>query len=242
VRQTLFFILLCLVAEVLGRSSYVPNYLMPWPSQVLVSLFANFSDFFHAFTSTGLMAFEGLILSIILGTLIGIGCSLFIWMKELILPIVMFFQTMPIIAIAPILVIWFGFGESTVRASSFIVSIFPVIASAIQGLSTMSQEQIELFKLYKAKPWKRMILLQIPQAIPQLFTGYKIAAGLAVIGALVGEFIGGGGLGGLIDSSLTQQRLDIVFGAVILSTALGLILSKSIVLVQKWISKWRPLF
>jgi NitT/TauT family transport system permease protein len=145
----------------------------------------------------------------------------------------------PIIAIAPLLVIWFGYGMRTVVASAFIVSIFPVIANTLSGILSTDPALRDLFRLYGASGRDTLFKLRFPAALPQIFTGLRIASGLAVIGAIVGEFIGGQGLGSVVDVARTQQRVDKVFAAVLLASVLGLGLFGLINLVsaltlQRW--------
>jgi NitT/TauT family transport system permease protein len=134
-----------------------------------------------------------------------------------------FFQTVPIIAIAPLLVIWVGW-DKTVAASAFIVSVFPVIANTLTGLLSVDPALRDLFTLYGASPLARLWKLRLPAALPSILTGLRIAAGLAVIGAIVGEFITGSGIGGIITISRTQQRVDKVFAGLLMATALGILL------------------
>jgi NitT/TauT family transport system permease protein len=147
-------------------------------------------------------------------------------------PYAVFFQTVPIIAIAPLLVIWFGYGMKTVIAAAFIVSIFPVIANTLTGLLSTDPALRDLFRLYGASPGVTLVKLRFPAALPQILTGLRVASGLAVIGAIVGEFIGGAGLGSVVDVARTQQRVDKVFAAVLLASVLGLALFGLINLVS----------
>lgn len=216
----LFFIL---IFEVISKIGWVPAYLLPAPSEVLVAFLDNAVEILRAAGDTFLTALIGLCLSFILGTLIAALLALSPTLKSAFLPYALFFQTVPVIAIAPVLVIWFGFGYPTVIASAFICSLFPIIASTLLGLLSTEKNLVDLMKFYKATPLQNFMLLRIPAALPHLFSGLKIAAGLAVIGAVVGEFIGGGGLGSIVDAARTQQRLDKVFAAVLVSSLIGLL-------------------
>jgi NitT/TauT family transport system permease protein len=111
-----------------------------------------------------------------------------------------------------------------VVASAFIVSIFPVIANTLNGLLSTDPALRDLFRLCGASPSATLWKLRFPAALPQILTGLRIAGGLAVIGAIVGEFIGGQGLGSVVDVARTQQRTDKVFAAVLLASLLGLAL------------------
>jgi NitT/TauT family transport system permease protein len=210
------------VLELLSKSLLIPNYILPAPSLIIHSWVENLDDYLTALWSTTVSSFLGLMLSTFVGLLLALIFSLSIRTQRLILPFCVFFQTVPIIAIAPLMVIWFGFGRPTVVASSLVVSFFPILANALLGLDSTSPGHRDLFQLMGASRWQVLKMLQIPSALTQIFGGFRIAAGLAVIGALVGEFVGGGGLGALIDSARTQQKIEMVFGAVILSSLLGL--------------------
>jgi NitT/TauT family transport system permease protein len=217
--------LLVLAMESLLRTFEVPDFLLPRPSQVALTLWSARTDLNTAFWDTTSHTLIGLGSSFLSGITLAILVSLSNWLRAGILPLALFFQTVPIIAIAPMLVIWFGFGAPTVIASATIVSFFPILASTLQGLESTPQSALELFKLYKANSFQVYLKLKIPNAIPWLYNGLRIATGMSVIGALVGEFIGGGGLGSLIDSARTQQRTDLVFAAVLCSCALGWLLT-----------------
>ena len=146
------------------------------------------------------------------------------WIQKAFYPYAVFFQTVPIIAIAPLLVIWIGFGTPTVVTSAFIVSVFPVIANTLSGLLSTDPALRDLFRLYGASPASALFKLRLPYALPSILTGLRVAAGLAVIGAIVGEFITGGGIGGVIDISRTQQRVDKIFAGLLLASLLGITL------------------
>jgi len=137
-------------------------------------------------------------------------------------------------------VIWFGFGQPTVRASAFIVSLFPILANTLAGLQQTDPQLRELFTLYKPSAFTTICKLQIPSALPVILAGLRIAVGLSVSGAIVGEFIAGGGLGSLIDSARTQQRVDLVFSGVLMSSLLALALIFGIDLATKLLLGNRP--
>jgi NitT/TauT family transport system permease protein len=225
--------------ELLVRGGWVKAFLVPPPSDVVRSLIIDREELLDAFLQTGSAACIGLVLSFVLGTTFAVFFSLSAFLRRAIYPYAIFFQTVPIIAVAPLIVIWFGFGRPTVIVSAFIVSIFPLIASTLLGLQSTDPQLLDLFDLYSASGFQRLFRLRIPYALPQIFSGLKIASGLAVIGAIVGEFIGGGGLGSVVDAARTQQRIDKVFAAVLVSSLLGLIMLSLInllshLLLRRW--------
>lgn len=149
-------------------------------------------------------------------------------MRRAFYPYAVFFQTVPIIAIAPLLVIWFGYGLKTIIAVSFIVSVFPIIANTLSGLLSTDPSLRDLFRLHGAGTLTTLVKLRIPGALPSFLTGLRIASGLAVIGAIVGEFVAddyrqGGGIGTVVMVAIKELRTDKVFAAVLMASLLGLL-------------------
>jgi NitT/TauT family transport system permease protein len=213
----------CAFAEAAVRLHWVPAYLVPAPSKV-ARTFLTESDLWRATGETAIASAIGFLLSALIGLLIAIVLSSSRWVQRMFYPYAVLFQTVPIIAIAPMLVIWIGFGMPTVITSAFIVSVFPVIANAINGLLSTDPALLDLFRLYGANRTQSLWKLRLPFALPAILTGLRVAGGLAVIGAIVGEFITGGGLGSIIDASRTQQRVDKVFAVLLLASGLGMAL------------------
>jgi NitT/TauT family transport system permease protein len=211
-------------AEIAVRQQWVPSYLIPAPSAVLATMIESRVELTQAFLKTSEGALFGFALSTIVGVAIAVLLSSSRTIQRSFYPYAVFFQTVPIIAIAPLLVIWFGYGMKTVVASAFVVSIFPVIANTLTGILSTDPALRDLFRLYGASPATTLFKLRFPAALPQILTGLRVASGLAVIGAIVGEFIGGEGLGSVVDVARTQQRVDKVFAAVLLASVLGLAL------------------
>jgi NitT/TauT family transport system permease protein len=222
------------------RKEWVASYLLPSPTQIVSTTIDLWPQIYAATLSTAGSITWGLGWSIVTGVTMALVFFAIPVVRRAVLPFCIFFQTVPIIAIAPLLVIWFGFGQPTVRASAFIVSLFPILANTLTGLQQTDPHLKELFKLYKPSPLQLVFKLQIPSAVPYILTGIKISAGLAVIGAIVGEFIAGGGLGSLIDSARTQQRVDLVFSGVLMSSVLALLLVFIIEICSRLLLRGRP--
>lgn len=218
------FVVITAAMEGLVRGGIVRSFLLPAPSAVFAAIWVDRVELFSALMNTSLSAVIGFALSALAGITVAVALSSSRWVQRAFYPYAVFFQTVPIIAIAPLLVIWFGYGMQTVIASAFVVSIFPVIANTLTGILSTDPALRDLFQLYGASPAVTLFKLRFPAALPQILTGLRVASGLAVIGAIVGEFIGGGGLGSVVDVARTQQRIDIVFAAVLLASVLGLAL------------------
>lgn len=226
--------------ELASHLELIPQYLFPSPTQVLESLYLNRSEFFTAFAQTLKGTVSGFLLSLILGTLIAMVFSLSAFLRKAILPFAVFFQTVPIIAVAPLLVIYFGFGLPTVIAASFIVSFFPIVANSLLGLESADPGAMDLFKLYGATSTEVLLKLKLPASYPLMYAGWKVSIGLAIIGTVAGEFVAGGGLGAMIDAARTQQRIDLVFAALALLTVLGIGLMCTLRLSHFLLQKYRP--
>lgn len=216
------FLVVTLALEWLVRAGWIKAFLVPPPSAVFQTMVHDWPELFGALAKTSAGALLGFVLSAAGGIAIAVFLSSSRAIQDAFYPYAVFFQTVPVIAIAPLLVIWFGYGMRTVVASAFLVSIFPVIANTLTGILSTDSALRDLFRLYGASSAATLWKLRFPAALPQILTGLRIAGGLAVIGAIVGEFIGGEGLGSVVDIARTQQRTDKVFAAVLLASALGL--------------------
>jgi NitT/TauT family transport system permease protein len=218
------FVATTLLAEVAIRLLRVSPLLLPPPSAVVRAAWTQSGILLPALAATTRSVLLGLAGSSVAGILAAVGLSRSRWVERAFYPYAIFFQIVPIVAIAPLLVIWFGYGVRAVVAAAFIVSVFPVIANTLAGLLSVDPALRDLFRLYGGSGWARLVKLELPWALPYVLTGLRIAAGLAVIGAIVGEFVGGGGLGVVVLEAMRQQRTDLVFAAILNASALGLAL------------------
>jgi NitT/TauT family transport system permease protein len=214
-------------------------YLLPPPLDVLRAAIEHHDDLAQSLGNTAIAAGIGLAGSAVIGVLIAVLLSTSRIVQRAFWPYTIFFQTVPIIAIAPLLVIWLGFGRNSVAASAFIASVFPVIANTLGGLLATDTNHRDLFRLYRASRWATLVKLRLPAALPQLLTGLRIASGLAVIGAIVGEFVAGeltenAGLGITVLVAKRQGNTDVIIAAVLAASLLGLA-AFSLVNLASWI-------
>jgi NitT/TauT family transport system permease protein len=221
------FILGCLLLEAIVRGFDIKPYVLPAPSQVFRAMVSKRDDLLQSLLSTAEAAGIGFALSAIVGICIAILLSTSRWVQRAFYPYTVFFQTVPIVAIAPLLVIWFDFGIKSVAVSAFIASVFPVIANTLAGLLSVDPALRDLFRLYGAKPQAALVKLRLPWALPNILTGLRIAAGLAVIGAIVGEFVAGtlergAGLGVAVLVAKRLGNTADIFADVLVASLLGL--------------------
>ncbi len=233
-------VVVAVALEVLVRRGIIAPYLVPPPSKVFATLLHD-RDLWSAAGDTAMAAGAGFGLSVIIGIVLAVLLASTRWVRQAFYPYAVFFQTVPIVAIAPLLVIWIGFGMETVITSAFIVSVFPVVANALTGLMSTDPSLRDLFKLYGAGRVATLLKLQLPSALPAIFTGLRVAGGLAVIGAVVGEFITGTGIGDVIIVSRQQQRVDKIFAGLLLASGLGIVLFGVINLATSLtLRNWHP--
>lgn len=224
----------------------VPRWLVPPPSAIGLAGAQEARALLGGAVTTGRSALVGFGLSAVLGVLVAVLLASSRMVERALYPYTLFLQTVPIVAIAPLLVLWFGPGPRAVAVSSFIVSLFPVIANTLTGLRSVDPSLRDMFRLYGARRLATLWKLELPAAMPHLFTGLRIASGLSVIGAIVGEFVAGfaegsAGLGILVLGAYRQLRTDLLFAAVLAASGLGLVLFGAVSLTgARLLRRWHP--
>jgi NitT/TauT family transport system permease protein len=205
------------------------RFLMPPPQDVIRNGLLNpqnFNDILAGLWSTAQVAIVGLIVAIIVGTAVAILMIQAHWVEWSIYPWAVVLQTIPILAIVPLIGFWFQFGFSSRVLVCVLISLFPIITNTLFGLKSTDQAHHDLFTLQHATRFQRLLKLQLPGALPAILSGWRIAAGLSVVGAIVGDFFfrqGDPGIGRLIDDYRARLQSEQLFAAVALSSMLGLI-------------------
>lgn len=230
--------------ELGSRVLSVPAFLLPPPSAIARTIVANAGPLSAAAGSTARAALIGFALSAVAGVLAAVILASSRTLTRALYPYTVFLQTVPIVAIAPLIVLWFGPGTVSVSVSALIVSVFPVIANTMAGLRSVDPALRDLFRLYGAGRLDTLIKLELPSSVPSIVTGLRVASGLAVIGTIVGEFSAGfsegaAGLGILVLSANRQLKTDLLFASVLLASALGLALFGAVgaagsLLLRRW--------
>lgn len=206
---------------------HVPAYLFPSPLKVLQAASEQRQDLLRALWITGSAAGLGFVSSLCAGFVISLAFSQSPLVRRSCYPYAIFLQTVPIVAIAPLIINWFGFGFRSVVIVSFMIGLFPVITNTTTGMLAVDSRFLELFEIYNASRWQILWKLRVPNCVPFLVAGAKTSSGLSVIGAIVGEFfVGFGstshGLGYYITLASGQMKTDVLFAAVLTCTLLGL--------------------
>jgi NitT/TauT family transport system permease protein len=205
------------------------RFLMPPPQDVVrIGFFdaRNLNEILGALWSTSQVAVAGLLVSIAIGTIIPVAMIQARWVEWSLYPWAVVLQTIPILAIVPLIGFWFQFGFSSRVLVCVLISLFPIVTNTLFGLKSTDQAQHDLFTLQHANRMQRLLKLQLPGALPAILSGWRIAAGLSVVGAIVGDFFfrqGDPGIGRLIDDYRARLQSEQLFAAVGVSSLLGLL-------------------
>jgi NitT/TauT family transport system permease protein len=218
----------------------LPGVLLPKPLRVLEAIWTERSRLLSGAWVTLQASALGLALSTLIGSAVAILFSQSSWIRTALYPYVIFLQTVPIVAIAPLLIVWSGAEFRTVVLVSCIISIFPIISNVTSGLLSIDQNHLDLFRLQAASRWQTLLKLRIPSAVGSLVQGLRISCGLSVIGAIVGElFVGNSGasdgLGALMNAMQANLRTAELIGAIIACTLLGVLLFLGVEALNRWV-------
>jgi NitT/TauT family transport system permease protein len=205
----------------------MPRFLLPGPVDVIQAWIEYQDTLVGAVISTFVSALVGFGLAIVVGMAVALLMSQSKIIERSLFPYAVLLQTIPIVAIAPLIVIWVGAGMSAVVVIAFLIALFPIITNTTAGLTSTDHNLMAMFELYNASWWQRMVKLKFPAALPYIMTGLRISSGLAVIGAIVGEFIAGiggmrGGIGYVITQAAAQLKMPYLFAAALTSSLLGI--------------------
>jgi len=235
-------VLMGLVWEAGVRGLEVPRYILPAPSLIAETLWAK-SPMFARHTAVTLQEVAGGgALGVAVGILLALAMFFVKPLEKAFYPLLIASQNVPVFAVAPLLVLWFGYGYLPKVMMAAIIVFFPITVSTLDGLKRTDPDDVRLFRTMGATPAQTLWKLRVPAALPSLFSGLKIGAIYATIGAVIGEWVGAGaGLGYLMLSANAQLRVAEVFGAILCLTPIGLLLLGAVILVERRVLHWRRL-
>lgn len=212
----------------------LPPAVFPGPEAVFDAFVSGFPVFLRNAQVTLLEVILGLIAAIASGTLLGTAIAFSRAFGRAIYPGLIAAQVMPKVAIAPLLIVWFGFGQVPVIIMTALIAFFPVVINTIVGFQTVPEKNLRMFRAFGASRPQVFVKLLLPNGLPVLFAGAKVASTLAVIGAVVGEFAGAqSGLGNLLMTQVGQIQTAAAFATIICLTAMGLGVFGLIVLLER---------
>ena len=218
-----------------------PPYILPTPAQVLAALQSRPELWREHAVTTLEETLIGLALGALAGAAMALLMSLLPPTRHLVLPVMVVSQALPVFAIAPVLVLWFGFGIGSKIVMATIAIFFPVASAFHDGLARTDPQLLDLARLYGASHVQQVRVLRIPAAVPSLITGIRVAAVYAPIGALFGEWVGASsGLGYALLLANGRAQIDVVFAALLLLAAMSVLLRALVDLVTKDLTPWAP--
>lgn len=234
-----FFVLLGLGWEFGVRGSGVQSYLLPPPSDILAELWRSRSALLTQSVVTLTEVFWGFVIAVLLGVPIATLVFFSKIAKRTVYPFLVALQSIPKIGLAPLIVVWFGYGLSSKLIMAFLFAFFPIVIATLGGLASTPSYLEEHFRALRATRWQCFWRLRVPTALPNIVDGCKVAMPLAVIGAVVGEFVGSNdGLGNLILTASGSGNTTLTFAALIAVTALSLVLFYGVAYWERFIW-WR---
>jgi ABC-type nitrate/sulfonate/bicarbonate transport system permease component len=235
----ILFVILLAIWQYLSSAGFVDPWILPSPLKVL-SVFKEAPAllWFHS-KFTLIYTLTGFAISIVLGILTAILMDMFSGIRKALYPYLIISQTIPIIAVAPILIIWFGYGISSKIFTVVLVCFFPIALNFGAGLANVNIEQIRLLKSMGASNWQIFRHLKTPSALPDLFTGLKLAATYSVMGAVIGEWLGGnGGLGIFMTRASKSYLIHYVFAILVVIIVLSMALFLLINTLERLLIRW----
>ncbi len=227
--------------QVLVWAAAPPPYMLPGPARVYAALIGNASYLLDNALITALEIVLGLIAGVVLGIATALAMAAIPALTRVMLPVLVVTQALPVFAIAPLLVLWFGYGLASKVVMATLIIYFPVASAFFDGLRRTDQGLLDLADLYRTTGYQRLMLFRVPAAMPGLVSGLRVAATVAPIGAVVGEWVGASaGLGFVMLHANARVQTDLMFAALFLLAAMAVILRFAVERLTRDLVSWMP--
>ena len=238
-RPLWLIVTLVVLWDVVIRVFRIPPYLVPNPLSVVKQLVAEWPMLWRESLPTLYATLGGFALSAVIGVPIAMWIAWSRLVESFVYPLLVFSQSVPKVAVAPLFVVWFGFGVVPKVIAAFLLGFFPVVVATVQGFKSVEPDVIDLARSMGAHPLKIFLKFRLPQALPAIFSGLKVSVTLAVVGAVVGEFVGSNsGLGYVMQKANGTFDLPLMFAALFILSMIGVILFLAVELVERWLMPW----
>ena len=229
------------VWEIATRAFHIPRFIVPAPSAILGEGWEWRYRFIDHTWVTLYETLGGFLLSVVVGVPLAVLIVYSPAMKRALYPLIVLTQSVPKIAIAPVLLLMVGHGEIPKVIVAFLVAFFPIVVDTATGLAATPPELLDLSRSYRASAFKTFLKVRLPMAMPFFFAGAKVAITLSVIGAVVGEFVGSDrGLGYVILSATSYWKTELAFSSMILLSLMAIVLFGAVSLVERLVCPWLP--
>lgn len=233
------FVAMLLIWEGAVVVFHVRPFVLPRPSEVAVALVRDANVLVPAALATGEEIALGFLLAVAIGVPLAVALSSSRWIESTLFPLVVSAQLVPKVALAPLFTVWLGLGMATKLTVAFLLSFFPILIDTMIGLKSVETGKLHLAQSMGASRWDMFFKIRLPSALPNLFGGMKVASTLAVVGAIVGEFIGANaGLGNVLLVANSNFDMVLNFAGITYLTALGMILFAAIDAVERLMIPW----
>lgn len=229
------------VTEVVVRVLNVPAYLVPAPTAVFVEMFTRWDYFVAHIPSTAFEIWAGFFIALVVGIGLAIPVALTRFGEQALMPVLVATQSIPKTALAPIFVIWFGFGLSPKVVMAAVIAFFPIVVNMVLGLRSVDTEIVQYLRTVGASSWDIFRKLRLPSALPYLLASMKVSISLATVGAIVGEFVGADeGLGYVILRAINNFDTVTMFVALVIVSVVGVLSYGLVALLERRVLAWSP--
>jgi NitT/TauT family transport system permease protein/putative hydroxymethylpyrimidine transport system permease protein len=227
--------------DVIADALKLEPFLVPAPSDIAQALWQDRELLIENTWVTLQEVLAGFALSVAAGVAFAVVLHLSPTLRRAFYPLLVASQTVPIVVLAPILVVWLGFGIGPKLAIIALICFFPVTVNTLDGLGAVDPDLMKMMRTLDASRWQTLRRIEAPTALPYLFSGAKIAVAIAVIGAVFGEWAGSSsGLGHLIQEASAQLQTDRTFAAVVVLSAIAITLFALLAALERWVAWWGP--
>jgi NitT/TauT family transport system permease protein len=239
--QIVSLLSLLVIWQLFVMISGIRPYLLPAPTQIFVELFDSFSVLIEHTWVTLVESLAGFLIAAVVGVGLAVVMVAVPFLRGLVMPGLVAFNVVPKVAFAPLLIIWLGLGIQSKIALSFLIAFFPIVVNTITGLIDIEPEMLNLVRLMKARSRLQFTKIRLPHALPAMFDGFKIALPIAIIGAIVAEFVASSeGLGYLIVAAGVQLNTTLVFASIFMIVIFSMVLYALLLFVESRFLSWRP--
>ena len=231
--------LAALAWEAVTRLTATPAYALPAPTAVVQELIRQWPLLLHNTLSTTVAIIAGFLLSVFGGIALALLITNWRVCEKTLYPLLIGSQAIPKLALAPLFVVWFGYGLLPKVLMTFLIAVFPVVVSTVQGISSVETELEFLARSMGLGAYRTFLMIRLHRALPSIFAGLKVAITLAVVGAVVGEFVGSDrGLGTLLLRAIGVMNTPLLFAGLVVLTALAIVLFAAIELLELMAIPW----
>lgn len=238
-RPFLLLILIVVAWDLAIRVFRIPAYQVPAPGDVVKVLWTDWPELLSQSLPTTYATLLGFLASAVFGIPIAMLIAGSKTVESYVYPLLVFSQSIPKVAIAPLFVVWFGFGIFPKIIAAFLLGFFPVVVSAVQGFKSVDPDMVDLARAMKGSRFNVFCAVNLPHAMPAIFSGLKVSVTLAVVGAVVGEFVGSNsGIGYVLQRSIGTFDLPTMFAALVILALLGVVLFWVVDRIERLVIPW----